>query len=287
LKLCWYSNTKKQRGIPALAAQTLFFERSEGNLAYSDYGGSGEPILMLPGLGALRSEHRFLDPKLDESGYRAITIDRRGHGESSVPWKAYDIPSVGGDILALVEHIGAGPAHIIASSFSAGAAVWAAAENPDSVRSLILIGGSVRNGKVNPFLKPIYWLMMNNPWRVRTWIMYYRTLYPSRKPDDFAEYLNDLSRNLAQKGRFAAAAALASCSRSPSQERLGRVRAHTLIIMGTRDPDFPDPSSEGKFIAEKTGGRLELIQGAGHYPQSEMPEITTPLIIGFLRLSKV
>ena len=100
--------------------QTQYFERPEGTLAYSDYGGSGELVLMLPGMGALRSEYRYLAPKLSEAGYRAVTVDLRGHGDSSVPWQIYDVPSVGDDILALIEHLNAGAAHVIGTSFSPG-----------------------------------------------------------------------------------------------------------------------------------------------------------------------
>lgn len=93
--------------------ETQYFERPEGILAYSDYGGNGELVLMLPGMGALRSEYRFLAPKVSEAGYRAVAVDLRGHGESSVPWKAYDVPSTGDDIVALIEHLEAKTARII------------------------------------------------------------------------------------------------------------------------------------------------------------------------------
>lgn len=49
-----------------------------------------------------------------------------------------------------------------------------------------------------------------------------------------------------------------------------------------KDPDF-DPRAEGEYIAGQTGGELALIEGAGHYPQTEMPEKTAPLVIDFLR----
>ncbi len=264
---------------------TQYFKRPEGILAYSDYGGEGDLVLMLPGMGALRSEYRFLAPKLSEAGYHAVTVDLRGHGESSVPWPAYDVPSVGGDILALIDHLGGGPAHVIGTSFSPSAVVWAAVERPDRVRSLVLINAFVRTARINPIMKALFWLMMNNPWRVRTWGMYYGSLYPTRKPPDFKDYVKQLTANLAQPGRFYAATALANSSREPSAERLGRVRAPTLIIMGTKDPDFPDPAVEGKTIAEQTGGSLALVEGAGHYPQTEMPEKTTPIVLDFLKQS--
>ena len=36
--------------------KTQYLKRPEGTLAYSDYDGRGELVLMLPGMGALRSE---------------------------------------------------------------------------------------------------------------------------------------------------------------------------------------------------------------------------------------
>ena len=130
--------------------QTDFFKRSEGTLAFSDYGGDGELVLMVPGMGALRSEYRFLAPRLKEAGYHPVTVDLRGHGESSVPWASYDVPSVGGDILALIEHLNVRPVHLICTSKAAGSGVWAAAEQPDTLRSLVLIGAFARQVKMNP-----------------------------------------------------------------------------------------------------------------------------------------
>ena len=265
--------------------QTQYLERPEGTLAYNDYGGNGQLVLMLPGMGALRSEYRYLVPGLTEAGYRAVAVDLRGHGESSVPWKTYDVPSVGSDIQALIEHLGGGAAHLIGTSFAAAPVVWAAAERPDDVRSLVLIAPFVRTAKISPIMNALFWLMVHNPWRVRTWAMYYGTLYPTHKPADFKDYLNQLKENMAQQGRFDAAIALANSSRQPSTERLKRVKAPTLVIMGTKDPDFPDPAAEGKIVAEQTGGKLELIEGAGHYPQTEMPDKTAPIVIDFLNRS--
>lgn len=263
--------------------QTQFFSRPEGTLAYTDYGGSGDLVLMLPGMGALRSEYRFLAPKLKEAGYHPVAVDLRGHGESSVPWTAYDIPAVGSDILAMIDHLDVGPAHLIATSFSPGAAVWAAAERPSAIRSLVLIGAFVRDAETSPIMKTAVWLMMNNPWRVKTWGMFYRSLYPSRKPADFEQYLANLQANLAEPGRFDANKALGDSSRKPSEERLPQVQAPVLAVMGSKDPDFPDPAAEAKFIAEQTNGRFALIEGAGHYPQTEMPEETAVVILDFLQ----
>jgi pimeloyl-ACP methyl ester carboxylesterase len=265
--------------------ETRYFERPTGTLAYSDYGGDGQLVLMLPGLGALRSEYRYLAPKLREAGYHAVTADLRGHGESSIPWKTYDVPSVGGDILALIEHLNSGPVHLIGTSFGGAAVVWAAVEQPDSMRSLVLVNPFARAAKINPIMNALFWLMMHNPLRVRLWTTYYGSLYPTHKPDDFDEYMNRLTENMREPGRMDAAAGLSFCSRQPSDERLNRIKVPTLVIMGGKDPDFPDPAAEGKILAERTGGSLEVIEGAGHYPQTEMPEKTVPILLDFLNRS--
>ena len=125
--------------------ETEYFARPEGTIAYDDSHGDGELVIMWPGMGALRTEYRFLAPALVDAGYRAVTADLRGHGESSADWSEYTLPAVGQDILALIDHLDAGPAHVIGTSFSPGAAVWAAAERPEAIRSLILIGAFVRD----------------------------------------------------------------------------------------------------------------------------------------------
>jgi pimeloyl-ACP methyl ester carboxylesterase len=212
-----------------------------------------------------------------------VTADLRGHGDSSVPWPVYDVPSVGEDVLALLAHLEAGPVHAIGTSFSPSALVWAAAQKPEAFRSLVLINPFVRDAKPNPLVQMVFWLMMNNPWRVRTWGMYYDSLYPTRKPGDYPAYRAGLLENLHQPGRFQAAKELAMSSRQPSAQALKQVKAPVLVVMGARDPDFPDPAAEGQWIAGQTGGRLEMVDGSGHYPQAEMPEQTTPLILDFLK----
>ena len=41
---------------------TQFFARPAGTLAYTDYGGDGDLVIILPGMGALRGEYRSLYP---------------------------------------------------------------------------------------------------------------------------------------------------------------------------------------------------------------------------------
>ncbi len=262
---------------------TSFFKKSDGTLAYDDSAGSGETVLMLPGMGALRSEYRYLVPVLIEKGFRVVTMDLRGQGESSVPWEEYTIEAVGQDILDLIDHLEAGPAHVVATSFSPAPAVWASIKCPSSVRSLVLISPFLRDEKLSLAKTLSMDLLLHGPWKVSAWITYYKTLYPTRKPVDFEEYLEKLSSNLKEKGRFDAAMALGSQTKERIENSLHSVNQPSLVVFGSEDPDWSDPKSEAHIIADKLSAKLLIVEGAGHYPQTEMPEKVTPAIVEFLK----
>jgi pimeloyl-ACP methyl ester carboxylesterase len=256
--------------------------RPEGIIAYDDNHAEGELVIRLPGMGALRSEYRYLVPELTEAGYRVVTADLRGHGESSEDWDEYTLPVSGQDNLGLIEHLDAGPAHVIGTSFSPGAAVWAAAEQPEAIRSLTLIGAFVRTPEPSFMSMLTEKVLLRGPWKVALWGVFHKTLYPTTQPPDFEAYINDLKINLQEPGRFEALQGLALASRDAAEERLGQVDPPALVIMGTLDPDWPDPIAEAKFMADALSAELVLIEGAGHYPQTEMPEKTAPAILEFL-----
>jgi hypothetical protein len=81
---------------------------------------------------------------------------------------------VGENVLVLIEHINAPAAHVIGTSFAAAPAVWAAARQSGCILSLVLIGAVVRSEKMNPFMQALLWILLNNPWKVQNWLMYYR-----------------------------------------------------------------------------------------------------------------
>lgn len=258
---------------------------AEGTLAYDDQG-AGPLVVMVPGLGDLRQEYRFLTPTLVDAGYRVVTVDLRGHGGSSVTWPSYASEAVGGDLLALIEHLDAGPATLIGNSFAAGPTVWAATENPDVVSSIVLIGPFVRDQKTSVMMKTLINVMFSGPWKVRAWQWYHGTLFPSGKPADYEAYSAALRANLAQPGRFEAVQAMLHRSDAAIEARLPRVDKPALVVMGTKDPDFSDPAAEASWIANALGGEVRLIEGAGHYPHAEMPAVTAPVILEFLSAHK-
>lgn len=258
-----------------------FLERKEGKIAY-EVSGNGPLVVLAPSLGDLRREYRFLAPRLVEAGYQTVCMDLRGHGESSTGWAGYSVAELGSDLIALIHSLNAGPAIIIGTSISAGAGVWAAAEAPEAVSGLVLIGPAVR-GEITGVMRVLIPALFARPWGPAAWKAYYSSLYPSRKPEDFQAYTDLLRRNLSEAGRLKAMKKMTLASKAESESRLRQVTAPALAIMGTRDPDFKDPEAEARWVAESLGGRYEMVQDAGHYPHAEMPETTAGLVLSFLK----
>ncbi len=109
--------------------------------------------------------------------------------------------------------------------------------------------------------------------------MFYQSLYPARKPNDFAAYRATLRANLAEPGRFAATEAVGE-ARARGRTLWGASGAPVMIVMGSKDPDFPSPEA-GALASRTPVGRVAIIEGAGHYPQAEMPEQFTPIALTF------
>jgi pimeloyl-ACP methyl ester carboxylesterase len=260
---------------------TQYLEHQNGTLAYDDMG-SGPLAICVPSMGDLRGEYRFLVPQLVAAGYHAISLDVRGHGESSTNWSDFSVAGIGSDILALIRHLNAGPAIIIGTSMAAGAAVWAAAEAPELISGLVLIGPFVR-GDGDRILQLMFAALFARPWGPSMWLKYYSTLYPTRKPADFAEYAAALRANLKAPGRMEALHQMLNASKTASEQRLPRVTAPVVVLMGSKDRDFKDPEGEAKWVAHNLRGTYTMIENAGHYPHAEIPEITGPIILSTLK----
>lgn len=255
--------------------------RPEGRVAYR-VTGEGPLVVCVPGMGEIAAAYRYTVPALRAAGFRVAVMDLRGHGDSDATFSAYDDAAAGSDVLALIAHLGA-PAVVVGTSMAAGAAVWAAAESPEAVRALALIGPFVRNAPTNPVAAALFRLLMQRPWARGAWLAYLPQLYPSRLPADFTEHRDAIRAAMARPGATAAFVRTTRTDHTPAEERLPRVTAPTLVVMGTADPDFRDPAAEAAWVAERLNARVELIDGAGHYPQAEDPERVTPALVAFCR----
>ncbi len=257
-----------------------WLHRREGRIAY-DVVGEGPLVVCLPGMGELRSSYRHNTRALAQAGFRVATMDLRGHGDSDAAFTSYDDVAAGTDALALIEELG-GPALLIGNSMGAGAAVWAAAERPAQVAGLVLLGPFVRQVPINPLMAFAFRIAMSGPWAPAVWHAYLPSLYPGRKPTDFAEHRAAIRAGMRRPGHAKAFTATTRTSHAPAEARLGDVTAPALVVMGTADPDFPDATAEATWIVDHLADAEQLsVDGAGHYPQAEQPDTVNTAVIAF------
>jgi pimeloyl-ACP methyl ester carboxylesterase len=261
---------------------TQFLTFEGGHIGYDDTGGNGPVALAIPGMGDLRSEYRLLAPALKQAGYRVVTMDVRGFGETSARWSDYSAHAVGRDALALLDHLNAHSAVILGNSFAAGSALWAAHDDPDRVSGVVLLGPIVRDPKVPWFAKLALNIGFGGPWRVGFWMTYWNSLFPTRKPADHAATKAALAANLREPGRMQALQSMISLSKADTAAMVSQSRVPALIVMGTRDADFPDPTGEARWLEGQLGAKSLIVEGAGHYPHTEMPERVAAQILSFM-----
>lgn len=261
---------------------TQHLTRPEGTIGY-DVIGEGPLIVCVPGMGDLRSSYRSTAPALVAAGYRVAAFDLRGHGDSSTDFSRYDDEAAASDILALIDELGDGPAVVLGNSMGAAAAVLAAAQRPEAVAGLVLLGPFVRNPAQGRVATLLFQVALRGFWGRAVWRAYFKSLSPGGEPVDTAEHQRAVRASLQDPGRWRAFQLTATkTSHEGAEQALPAVVAPTLVVMGTADRDFPDPAAEANWIASAMRGTALMIDGAGHYPMAERPDLVNPALLAFL-----
>ena len=273
---------------------TEFLDIKGGRIAY-DVTGEGPLIVLSHGVGDRRRVFRFTVPEPARAGFRVAAAGMRGHGESSMgDWKSISRTDVAGDLVALIRHLGDGPAVIVGHSLSGGAATIAAATAPDLVSGIVEVG---------PFTRQVQYslsglLRMRRYCRgvllmagvqllhsLNMWMRYLDLAYPE-KPADYAAYMTALRAKLSEPGRMAEFLKTMKTSPADAGAALPRISCPALVIMGTEDPDWADPKAEahGIVAAMPAGlGTVAMIKGGGHYIHAQCPDEVAALATDFLQ----
>jgi pimeloyl-ACP methyl ester carboxylesterase len=105
------------------------------------------PIVLLHGGGQTRHSWGTTAADLGSSGWYAVTVDLRGHGQSGwSPDKVYGLDRFSSDVIRIVEHLGRPPV-LIGASLGGNASLGALGRIPELALGLVLVD-------VSPFLQP-------------------------------------------------------------------------------------------------------------------------------------
>jgi len=268
---------------------------SAGSLSTIE-AGTGEPVLLLHGLGATKAS--FL-PTIDalRPAYRTIAIDLPGFGDSDKPlFGAYDPPFFADAITALLDALDLESAHLVGNSMGGRVALELGLRRPDRVGRLVLLAPSMA------WLKPRPWapylrliptqLGMFQPAPRPLVEMIVKQVVPGSEKEWTAAGIDEFMRSyLSPLGRAAFYAAARNIyleePRGPDGfwTRLGALKPEALFVWGRKDNIVPIGFARHVHAQLPAARHLEL--DCGHVPQLERPRQTHEAMARFLATGSI
>jgi pimeloyl-ACP methyl ester carboxylesterase len=125
----------------SMADPATFALSSGGVRLAGEAGGEGPPIVLLHGLTATRRYVLMGSRLLERTGYRLISFDARGHGQSSPAPEpsAYEYTDMVADLEVVLDQAGADRAVLAGSSMGAATAIAFFLAHPERVAALVQI----------------------------------------------------------------------------------------------------------------------------------------------------
>ncbi|HET9752989.1 MAG TPA: alpha/beta fold hydrolase [Myxococcales bacterium] len=249
--------------------------RANGAELYVEDTGTGPAVVFSHGLLWSTALWRFQVAAFRER-YRCITYDHRGQGKSEVTASGYDMDTLTEDAAALIDQLGAAPAHFVGLSMGGFVGMRLAARRPELVRSLALVETA---SDEEPLLnRPRYAAMA-----AMAQVVGMRPFVPKVMSIMFGRsFLNDPGRAALREGLVEELVANdASGTRRavggviwrrpvPAAE-LARIRAPTLVISGEEDAAVT--SARSRRTAERiAGAKFVSLPRAGHSSSLEEPD---------------
>jgi pimeloyl-ACP methyl ester carboxylesterase len=108
------------------------------SLAFRDNGSSGSALVLIHGWGCdsttLRKQEEFFS-----KSRRVVSVDLRGHGESSAPEQTYSVEQFADDVAWLCQELGISKATLIGHSMGGSVAIETVYRHPQLVQAVGLI----------------------------------------------------------------------------------------------------------------------------------------------------
>ena len=252
-------------------------------MAYVEAGNpKGEPLLLLHGYTDSSRSFSLLVPYLSQ--YRLLIPDQRGHGASDAPECCYSLSQFAFDARLFLDALGVQRTAIVGHSLGSMVAITMAAEYPDRVRNITLIGSTA--------LVPVKrgdWLYDNalslkGPLDPAS--QFGKDWHPGNQPTPvdpaFAEAVNADILGIPLHVWHSVMRELAS---TPVGRHAADVKAPVLILSGGKDPLFP-AEHHASLLAAFPGAEAHVFPDLGHNPNWERPAEVAERINAFLSAAK-
>ena len=249
-------------------------------LAYVELGDpKGEPVLLLHGYTDSSRSWSLTAPHL--ARYRLIIPDQRGHGAADAPSCCYSLSTFADDARQLMDLLKIERAAIVGHSLGSMIAITMAAEYPDRVTSIVLIGSTA--------LAPVKrgdWLYDNvaaMTGRLDPSSQFSKDWHPANQPTRvdpaFAEAVN---AELYPIPLHVWRAVMRELTDVPIGRHSADIKAPVLILSGGKDPLFPAPH-HAALLRAFPSAQAHVFPALGHNPNWEQPEAVAKRIDQFLQ----
>ena len=248
---------------------------------YYEVHGSGEPLLLIMGLGyALWGWHAQI-PDLARDR-QVIAMENRGVGRSTPVTELYTVHDMADDAVAVLDAAGAASAHVVGVSLGGFVTQSLAARYPQRVRSIVL-GCTTHGGPDAIPIPPETAAAMLDPGKGLTTEERIRRVMPlslregwtQEHPDEFERILAMRLEWVPQWDAFVAQATAGGTA--DTTELAPTITAPTLIVHGTGDRVVPVGNAE-LLRSKVPGAKVELLSGAGHLLMMEEPDRFNELV---------
>jgi pimeloyl-ACP methyl ester carboxylesterase len=258
---------------------------------YVDIGsGEGPPVVLVHGLSGQWQNWLENIPRIAQER-RVIALDLPGSGLSEMPREKITIPGYGRCVHALCEQLEIEHAHLVGNSMGGFVTAEVAIQFPELVERLVLVsaaGISSANVSRAPILTAYrtaaaiatYTAAQHRQIARRPVTRHIGLLFVARHPSKLAP---DLTWEGFMKGAGKPGFddALRACLEYDFRDRLGEIRAPTLIVWGASDTVIPSrDAQEYERLIEDS--RKVVMEDTGHVPMAERPKTFNKLLLEFL-----
>ena len=249
---------------------------------YVESQGSGEPLLLVAGLGGVgRFWSRQVGPFAEH--FRVITHDHRGVGRSGPGPLISNAGEMADDLLRVMDALGLDSAHLVGHSTGGAIGQHIALRAPERLRSLVLSASWA--GPTPLFVQtfrtrrdilincgPLNYLMVGTLLAMPAWAL----------AKEFHDAQTYLQGRLAQfPGLDVELGRLNAVMSHDLRHQLDRINTPTMVI-GAHD-DQLTPASLSEELAERIpGARLHLLEKGGHFCPHTVTERYNEAVLKFL-----
>ncbi|WP_439888400.1 3-oxoadipate enol-lactonase [Pseudomonas sp. MBLB4123] len=254
---------------------------ADGELNYRLEGPAGAPVLVLS--NSLGTDLHMWDAQMPAftEHFRVLRYDTRGHGHSLVSEGFYSIEQNGRDVLALLDALDIAKAHFCGLSMGGLIGQWLAINAGERLDKLVLCntaakiaGPEVWNPRIDTVLRDGQAAMQ--ALRDASIARWFTAAFAAAEPAK----VEPVVAMLAQTSPQGYAANCAAVRDVDYRERLGAIRAPTLIVAGSADP--VTTLADGRFLAERIAGARLIELPAAHLSNVEAAAAFTRQVLDFL-----